>query len=124
MLFANGSHVVTAFTDANGRAVALGSRPLTAGKFQMQVKASYHSQTAQLSIPMTNVMNAAAASSTSGTAAGTGAGSSISLSAATIGILAGVATGAAVALGVALAHHSSNSVSITAGSGVTIGTPH
>lgn len=123
VMFANGSHVVTVFTDANGRAEALGARPSTAGHFQMHVSASYHSQTAELTITMTNVLNAAAASSASG--ASTGGGAGIGLSAATIGILAGVATGAAVALGVALSHHSSsNSVSITAGSGVTVGTPH
>jgi hypothetical protein len=60
-LFANGQRELSTTTDANGRAVAAGMRPLGKGAFRIQVRASYQGQTASTSIVQTNFSSVASA---------------------------------------------------------------
>jgi hypothetical protein len=100
--FANGSHTLTATTDAAGRAVGRGLTPNTArGEFQIHVTASYRGQSANADIKQTNAVVTAAG--TAATAAGHGK---------LIAVLAVV--GAAAAGGIAYA------VSQTGGNNATI----
>jgi hypothetical protein len=121
VVFANGSHFATVTTDAQGRATALGSKPVNVGKFQLDVSASYQSETATLAIAMTNVMTMANGG------ASTGAGAGHGLSGLTIGIIAGVAGAAAIGLAIGLSHHGTTTTPTTAGlglgSGATAGPP-
>ena len=56
-LFANGTRTLTVVTDQNGRAVASGLRPNhVSGRFQIDVKATSGTRTANASIAQTNVM--------------------------------------------------------------------
>ncbi len=66
--FPNGARSLTVMTDSNGRAVAKGLRPNNeAGKFQIQVEASYQNLTATTTINQANaVLTAAAAGGISG----------------------------------------------------------
>ncbi len=66
--FPNGARSLTVVTDSNGRAVAKGLRPNDeAGKFQIQVEASYQELTATTTINQANaVLTAAAAGGISG----------------------------------------------------------
>ncbi len=58
----DGSRSFTAVTDQNGRATLRGLRPnSTAGKYQIQVNASYQNMSASAAITQTNVAAAAAA---------------------------------------------------------------
>ena len=61
-VFANGTRMLTAMTDQQGRAVATGLRPNNiAGKFQIRVNATYQGMTGNATIAQTNAMAAAAA---------------------------------------------------------------
>jgi hypothetical protein len=91
-VFPNGARMLTAMTDANGRAAATGLRPNSvAGKFQIRVSANHQGMTGSAVINQTNVMALAAV-----TAGG--------VSAKLIGILVGV--GAAAAGGALIATRS------------------
>jgi hypothetical protein len=58
-VFADGTHSFTVTTDQNGRAVARGLRPNNAaGKYQIQVRASYQGNTASAVINQENVLGA------------------------------------------------------------------
>lgn len=127
--FLNGARSFTVITDSNGRAAAVGLKPINTGKFQINVSASYHSQTATAKISMTNYLTAAAAA---GGGAATGAAGSGGLSAGMIGVIVGVGAAAAVGIGVGLSHHGSSSSSTTSiptatigvGGSATPGAPH
>lgn len=132
VVFANGARSITVTTNAAGRATTVGMKPVETGKFQVNVSASFHSQTATASIAMTNVLTAAAA--TAAAAAGgtvaTGAGAA-GLSTGVIVAIVAVAAGAAVGIGIGLGHHGSSTpaastptVTIGLGSGGSAGTPH
>lgn len=135
LIFVNGSRSITVTTDAAGRATTVGMRPVEAGNFQVNVSASFHSQTASATFSMTNVVNAAAAAAAAAAAGGTVAsGGAAGLSTGVIVAIVAVAAGAAVGIGVGLGHHGSSSaaaatttptVTIGLGSGGgTVGTPH
>lgn len=63
--FANGSNILTVFTDQNGRAVMSGMRANNVpGQMQIRVNASYRGTTASTSISATNVAVAGAAIAT------------------------------------------------------------
>ena len=117
--FANGSHMLTVTSDAQGRAVAHGFRPNNLqGKFNIRVSASFQGKTATATITQTNVLVGAAA-------AAAGAGISLKL----IAILA-IAGAAAAGGAIAATHGGSSSPStpaamatITPGTG-TVGAPH
>jgi hypothetical protein len=113
--FLNGSRSMTIVTDAKGRAAPVGLKPLTVGKFQISVSASFRSQRATASIPMTNVMTTAAT-----TGAGPRSGKS-KVSPAMIGVLVGVGAAAAVGIGVGLGSHHGSSSSTAATPTATIG---
>jgi hypothetical protein len=69
--FANGSKSIMAYTNADGRAVAVGLKPnATAGQFQISVQASYQGVTASAAITQTNIVAAAAAVGAAGATAG------------------------------------------------------
>lgn len=134
LVFANGARSITVTTDAAGRATTVGMKPVETGKFQVNVSASFHSQTASATISMTNVLTVAAA--TAAAAAGgtvaTGSGAA-GLSTGVIVAIVAVAAGAAVGIGIGLGHHGSSSstppstptVTIGLGSGGgSAGTPH
>jgi hypothetical protein len=135
LVFVNGSRSITVTTDAAGRATTVGMKPVETGNFQVNVSASFHSQTATATIAMTNVLTLAAASAAAAGVGGTvatGAGGA-GLSTGVIVAIVAVAAGAAVGIGVGLSHHGSSSaaastpttVTIGLGSGGgTIGTPH
>jgi hypothetical protein len=122
LIFANGARSIEVTTDAAGRATTVGMKPVGPGHFQVNVSASFHSQTATASMSMTNVVNAAAA--TAAAAAGgtvaTGAGAATIPTGVIVAIVA-VAAGAAVGIGVGLSHHGSSSAAATTTPTVTIG---
>lgn len=61
-VFANGTHMLTVTTNAQGRAVAAGLKPNSvAGKFQIRVSANYQGMTGSASISQSNAMAGAAA---------------------------------------------------------------
>jgi len=134
LIFANGARSITVTTDAAGRATTIGMKPVVSGNFQVNVSASFHSQTATASLSMTNVLTAAAAATAAAGVGGTvatGAGAG-GLSTGVIVAIVAVAAGAAVGIGVGLGHHGSSSpaaaatptVTIGLGSGGSAGTPH
>jgi hypothetical protein len=133
VVFLNGSRSITVITDSVGRATTTGLKPLNPGNFQIDVSASFHSQSAKTSIAMTNALTATAAAATAAGVGGTvatGAGAG-GLSTGVIVALVAVAAGAAVGIGVGLGHHGSTattstttSVTIGVGTGGTVGSPH
>ncbi len=132
LVFVNGARSITVTTDAAGRATTVGMKPVESGKFQVNVSASFHAQTATASFSMTNVLTAAAAAGLAGTVA-PGAAGGAGLSTGVIVAIVAVAAGAAVGIGVGLGHHGSSSttstsstptVTIGLGSGGSAGTPH
>jgi hypothetical protein len=134
LIFVNGARSISVTTDAAGRATTLGMKPVEPGQFQVNVSASFHSQTASASMSMTNVLTAAAAAAAAAAAGGTvatGAGAA-GLSTGVIVAIVAVAAGAAVGIGVGLGHHGSSSaaaattptVTIGLGSGGTVSGPH
>jgi hypothetical protein len=118
--FADGSHMLTVTSDAQGRAIAHGLRPNgVQGNFQMRVTASFQGKTANATISQTNAAGAAAGAAAAG------------LSVKWIVIIA-VAGAAAAGIAVAATHGSGNSsatttpppvITITPGTG-TVGAPH
>jgi hypothetical protein len=129
VVFLNGSRSITVVAEANGRATTVGLKPVNEGSFRMSVSATADSQTATATIPMTNVLTAAAAAGVvgGGTVASASAVGSGGLSGGMIGLIVGVAAAAAIGLGVGLAHHSGSSTPATATIGVgtgTVGAPH
>ena len=117
--FANGSHMLTVTTDAQGRAIAHGFHPNgVQGQFNIRVSASFQGKTATATISQSNAVAAAAA----GAAA---AGISVKLLV-ILAVAGAAAAGAAVA---ATRGGSSTPVStgavttITPGTG-TVGAPH
>ncbi len=122
VVFANGSRSITVTTDAAGRATTLGMKPVEPGKFQVNVSASFHSQTATASLSMSNVLNVAAAATAAaaGGTVATGTGGA-GLSTGVIVAIVAVAAGAAVGIGVGLGHHGSSSTAVTTTPTVTIG---
>lgn len=85
-LFANGARSVTALTNAQGQASAVGMIPNSvAGQVQIQVSASFQGQTASATISQTN------------SAAGAAAGASSAKILAIVGVAAGGAVGAIAA---------------------------
>jgi hypothetical protein len=66
-VFANGARMLTATTDAQGRAVATGLRPNNvAGQFQIRVSANFQGMTGSAAITQSNAMAAAAAAAGAG----------------------------------------------------------
>ena len=66
-VFANGARMLTATTDAQGRAVATGLRPNNvAGQFQIRVSANFQGMTGSAAITQSNAMAAAAAAAAGG----------------------------------------------------------
>jgi hypothetical protein len=125
--FLNGQRSVSVVTDANGRAMAEGLKPLNQGKFQINVAANYQSQNASTVISMTNIFKGVAGGTGTTTAASAGGG----MSGTTIGIIVGIAAAAAAGAAIGLSHHGSStsaSTSTTATIGVatggTVGAPH
>jgi hypothetical protein len=128
VVFLNGSRSISVVAEADGRATTVGLKPVNEGAFQISVSATADSQTAIATIPMTNVLTAAAAAGVAGggTVATAGVASG-GLSAGMIGLIVGVAAAAAVGIGVGLMHHGSSSSSSTTTIGVgtgTVGAPH
>lgn len=117
--FANGSHMLTVTTDAQGRAVAHGFRPNNVkGQFNIRVSASLQGKTATATITQTNAV--------AGAAAGAAAGG-ISIKLITILAIAGAAAaGGAIAAtrgGGSSPAAAAQTTTITAGTG-TVGAPH
>jgi hypothetical protein len=114
--FADGSKTLTVVSDNQGRAVARGLKPNNAqGQYQIHVSASLSGQTATAVITQTNALGAAGAA-TGAAAAG--------ISGKVIAVIA-VVGAAAVGGGIYAVTHTTNnsnspSVSIPAGSGITI----
>lgn len=106
--FANGARSLTVLTDSKGQAVAKGLRVNdAAGKFQIQVEASYLGLTAAATITQTNaVITAAAAGGVSGKL---------------IGILAAV--GGAAAVGIVVATRGGGSGGTPTPTTISAGTP-
>jgi hypothetical protein len=125
--FINGSRSISVVTDASGRATTDTMKPLNEGKFQINVQASYQSQTASTVISMTNLLKVVAGGSAPASA---GASAGGGISGMTIGIIVGVAAAAAIGIGVGLSHHggaaaaSSTTATIGVGSGGSVGAPH
>jgi len=117
--FANGSHMLTVTTDAQGRAVAHGLKPNNVqGQFNMRVSASFQGKTGTATISQTN----AAAGAVAGAAAG---GISIKLIV-ILAIAGAAAAGGAIAAtrgGGSSSTTSTQTVTITPGTG-TVGAPH
>jgi hypothetical protein len=117
--FANGSHMLTVTTDAQGRAIAHGFHPNgVQGQFNMRVSASFQGKTATATISQTNVVAAAAA----GAAA---AGISVKLIV-ILAIAGAAAAGAAIAAtrgGSSTPAVTAATATITPGTG-TVGAPH
>lgn len=126
--FLNGSHSVTAVTEANGRAAVQGLKPLNTGQFQIKVSVSYREQAAAATITMTNVLTAAEAAGLGGGAAVGAASGGGGMSGATIAIIVGVAAAAAVGISVGLLNHggaaASSSATIGVGGTGSVGAPH
>jgi hypothetical protein len=119
--FADGSHMLTVTSDAQGRAIAHGLRPNSVqGNFQMRVTASFQGKTANATISQTNAAGAAAGAAAAG------------LSVKWIVIIA-IAGAAAAGAAVAATHGGGNNsstttpttpiITITPGTG-TVGAPH
>lgn len=118
--FANGSHMLTVTTDAQGRAIAHGFHPNSVqGQFNMRVSASFQGKTATATISQTNAAAAAAA----GAAA---AGISVKLIV-ILAIAGAAAAGAAIAAtrggGSSMPAATGATTTITPGTG-TVGAPH
>ena len=122
--FVNGSHTITATTDAQGRVLMRGITPNNvSGKFQIRVTASHNGRTASTTLTQTNVVTAA-----------TAAGSAGGISGKTLAILLGVGGAAAAGIAVGLAGGKSSSpstpstptvTSVTLQPGTpTVGPPH
>jgi len=116
--FANGSHMLTVTTDAQGRAVAHGLRPNNVeGQLHMRVSASFQGKTATATITQTNAAGAAAGAAAAG----------ISLKLITILAIAGAAAAAGAIAATRGGGSSPATVTppttITAGTG-TVGAPH
>jgi hypothetical protein len=112
--FADGSHMLMAVTDNQGRAAARGIRPNNqSGPLQIRVTASFQGLTASSVITQTNVAGAASASGFAGLS-----------TAAKVVIILGIAGGAAAA-GAIVATHSGGGSSSSTPSTVTLspGTP-
>jgi PEGA domain-containing protein len=94
----NGARMLTATTDALGRATATGLTPIGNGPVQIGASAAFQGQTAAITIAQTNVLTAAQASSVaaggSGTAGGGGGLSHLAI--------AGIVGGAGAGIGGAL----------------------
>jgi hypothetical protein len=130
-VFLNGSRSVTTITDASGRATALGLKPINPGGFQIGVSATFQSQIATATIPMTNAMTAAAAAATAAGVGGTVAGGGAAgLSAGVVAAIIGAGAAAAAGVAVGLTHHggaspaATTTATIGVGSGGTFGSPH
>jgi PEGA domain-containing protein len=99
----NGARMLTATTDALGRATATGLTPIGNGPVQIGASAAFQGQTAAITIAQTNVLTAAQASSVaaggSGTAGGGGGLSHLAI--------AGIVGGASAGIGGALIAKSS-----------------
>jgi hypothetical protein len=117
--FANGSHMLTVTTDAQGRAVAHGFHPNgVQGQFNMRVSASFQGKTATATISQTNAAAAAAGAA--------GAGISVKLIV-ILAIAGAAAAGAAIAAtrggGSSTPAPTGATTTITPGTG-TVGAPH
>jgi len=114
--FANGSHMLTVTTDAQGRAIAHGFHPNNvSGQLNMRVSASFQGKTATATISQTNVAAAAAAA----------AGISVKLIV-ILAIAGAAAAGAAIAAtrgGSSTPAATAATATITPGTG-TVGAPH
>ena len=125
--FVNGERSMSVVTDANGRAMTDGLKPLNQGKFQINVSANYQAQNASTIISMTNILKPVAGGSGTTTAASTGGGG---MSGTTIGIIVGIAAAAAAGAAIGLSHHGSSAsttattATIGVGTGGTVGAPH
>lgn len=118
--FANGSHMLTVTTDAQGRAVAHGFHPNNVqGQLHMRVSASFQGKTANATISQTNGIAGAAAGA---------AGAGISMKLIIILAIAGAAAaGGAIAAtrggGSSSTPMTTATTTITPGTG-TVGAPH
>ncbi len=131
VIFSNGSRSITVTSESTGRATIMGLKPLSVGKFQIGVSASFHSQVATATLSMTNALTSAAAAATAAGVGGTVAGGGAGLStAAIVAIVAGLGGAAAAGAGVALSHHGSSSsttpttITIGVGTGGGVSGPH
>ena len=89
--FSGGSQILIVITDTTGRAVATGFTPNgTAGKFVINVNASFQGKAAAIAIHQTNLASAA-------TAGGAGAGAGVAAAGLSVGTIAAIAGGAAAA---------------------------
>jgi hypothetical protein len=115
--FANGSHMLTVTTDAQGRAIAHGFHPNNvSGQLNMRVSASFQGKTANATISQTNVAAAAGAAA---------AGISVKLIV-ILAIAGAAAAGAAIAAtrgGSSTPAATAATATITPGTG-TVGAPH
>jgi hypothetical protein len=115
--FANGSHMLTVTSDAQGRAIAHGFHPNNvSGQLNMRVSASFQGKTANATISQTNVAAAAGAAA---------AGISVKLIV-ILAIAGAAAAGAAIAAtrgGSSTPAATAATATITPGTG-TVGAPH
>ncbi len=121
--FSNGLRSITILTDPTGRATIDGLKPISEGKFEISVAATFRSLSGSGTISLTNAMTP------QNTEPGSIGASRGGVSGKTIGILVAIGGAAAVGAALALSHHgSSTSTSTTTatigtGSGGSVGAP-